>query len=155
MTFSAPAFDLPDEASTTRLARRLAPRLRPGDTILLHGPIGVGKSHFARSLIRARLGNPAEEVPSPTFTIVQTYPDDAGDIWHCDLYRLGSTDELIELGLEEAFATAICLVEWPDRLGTDRPDHALDLHLSISSRGHQAEFRGPDPWAKRLGDLLE
>ena len=103
------------EVDTTRLGAVLARHLRPGDTVLLSGSIGAGKTHFARAFIQARLGR-KEEVPSPTFTLIQTY--DAGDteIWHADLYRLGHPDEVHELGLEEAFETAICLVEWPDRL---------------------------------------
>src|SRR5210317_2389261 len=92
---------LPDEAATATLAARMAPLLAKGDTLLLEGDIGAGKSAFARALIRARLGR-MEDVPSPTFTIVQTYEADDGDIWHCDLYRLTHPDEAFELGLEDA-----------------------------------------------------
>ncbi|MCV2867259.1 tRNA (adenosine(37)-N6)-threonylcarbamoyltransferase complex ATPase subunit type 1 TsaE [Defluviimonas sp. WL0002] len=122
---------LPDAQATEALARRLAPLLRGGDTILLEGDIGAGKTHFARALIRTRLQAIGldEDVPSPTFTIVQTY--DAGDveIWHADLYRLSGADEIWELGLDDAFRTAICLVEWPDRLGPFRPESALSLRF--------------------------
>lgn len=155
MTFTSREIALLDEADTDALAMRIADRLRPGDVVLLHGPIGSGKSHFARTLIRHRLGNPYEEVPSPTFTIVQTYPDPKGDIWHCDLYRLGSNEEIAELGLEEAFAEAICLIEWPDRLGDARPDDALDLRLAATAAGHMAVFHGPDDWKARLSDVLD
>ncbi len=154
MSFRSPEIILPTEEDTDTLAGRIAEALRPGDVVLLHGPIGAGKSHFARALIRQRLGNPVEEVPSPTFTIVQTYPDANGDIWHCDLYRLGNPEELVELGLDEAFDTAICLIEWPDRLGEARPDHALDLWLSAGEGGHRATFAGPDQWDNRLRDAL-
>jgi tRNA threonylcarbamoyladenosine biosynthesis protein TsaE len=155
MTFTSPEIVLEDEAATEALAGRISELLDRGDVILLHGPIGSGKSLFARALIRARLGNPREEVPSPTFTIVQTYPDRGGDIWHCDLYRLGSSDEIAELGLDEALSDAICLIEWPDRLGPERPDGALDLRLWATSAGHKAVFSGPDIWRERLRDAFE
>ena len=97
-----------DEALTACLARVLAALLGPGDSVLLDGPVGAGKTHFARALIRARQGDAAEDVPSPTFTIVQTYEDAAGtEIWHADLYRLIDPAELFELGLEDAMPEAI------------------------------------------------
>ena len=105
-----------DAGLTTAFARALAPELRAGDTLLLDGPVGAGKSHFARALIRARLDNPAEDVPSPTFTLVQTY-DGAPPLWHADLYRLTDPAEVDELGLLDALPDAIALIEWPDRMG--------------------------------------
>lgn len=120
------SFSLPSEQATAAFARRLAPRLKAGDVILLDGQIGAGKTHFARALIQARLAQP-EDVPSPTFTLVQTYDTDGPEIWHSDLYRLTDPDEAEELGLFEAFETAICLVEWPDRLGPLAPETALTL----------------------------
>lgn len=133
---------LPDEAATARLGQWFAPRLGPGDCLLLEGPIGAGKSHFARALIRARLGR-EEDVPSPTFTLVQSY--DAGDaeIWHADLYRLGHPDEAFELGLDEAFAKAITLVEWPDRLGAAAPAGAIRLRLADAGEGRRATVALP------------
>ena len=111
-----------DEALTACLARVLAALLGPGDSLLLDGPVGAGKTHFARALIRARQGDAAEDVPSPTFTIVQTYEDAAGtEIWHADLYRLTDPSELVELGLDEALPTAVTLIEWPDRMGAPPP----------------------------------
>ena len=133
--------DLPEAEATARLGRSLAQLLRPGDTVLLHGPIGAGKSHLARALIRARLGR-MEDVPSPTFTLVQTYPDTAGDIWHADLYRLTHVDEMAELGLEAAFDSGIALIEWPDRLGTLEPAAALHLRLSAKDEGRRATLSG-------------
>jgi tRNA threonylcarbamoyladenosine biosynthesis protein TsaE len=127
------AFTLPDASATTALARWIAPRLGAGDTILLEGPVGAGKSHFARVLIGARrqaAGLAPEDVPSPTFTLVQYYDAGATEIWHADLYRLTHPDEAMELGLSDAFASAICLIEWPDRLGADRPTGALTLTLT-------------------------
>ena len=144
--------DLPLETDTAALAGRIAPILRPGDVILLEGPIGAGKSAFCRALIRARLGR-MEDVPSPTFTLVQTYEDEGGDIWHCDLYRLTHPDDVFELGLEDAFATAICLIEWPDRLGADAPADALRMRFAALDDGHDVTIDAPAAWRTRLGDL--
>ncbi|QPM91497.1 tRNA (adenosine(37)-N6)-threonylcarbamoyltransferase complex ATPase subunit type 1 TsaE [Pseudooceanicola algae] len=110
--------------ATCALAQRLAPLMRPGDVLLLSGGIGAGKTHFARSLIQALLEVP-EDVPSPTFTLVQEYDTTAGPLWHADLYRLSNPLEAVELGLEDAFAEAICLIEWPDRLGDLTPSAGL------------------------------
>ena len=129
---------LPDAAATDRLGAWLADRLRAGDCLLLSGPIGAGKSHLARALIRARLGR-FEDVPSPTFTLVQTYQADV-EIWHADLYRLSHPDEVLELGLDEAFSTAICLIEWPDRLGKLAPKNAVLVTLSTLGEGRQAQL---------------
>jgi tRNA threonylcarbamoyladenosine biosynthesis protein TsaE len=120
---------LPDPDATCRFARAMGAFLRPGDVILLEGGIGAGKTHFARCLIQSLLHVP-EDVPSPTFTLVQEYDTQAGALWHADLYRLGGPDEIIELGLTDAFETAICLVEWPDRLGDLRPETALTLQFA-------------------------
>ncbi len=132
---------LPSEEATTRLGALLAGLLRPGDTVLLDGPIGAGKTHLARALIQTRLGH-AEDVPSPTFTLIQTYETPEAEIWHADLYRLTHPDEARELGLEAAFDTAICLVEWPDRLGAQLPPDALRLTLHAEGEGRQAVFTG-------------
>ena len=128
--------DLPDEDATGRLAARLAEILCPGDVLLLSGPIGAGKTAFARALIRAAMSNPAEDVPSPTFTLVQTYQADV-EIWHADLYRLTHPDEVLELGLDTAFDTGICLIEWPDRLGKHAPPHALRLRFQQDGDGRR------------------
>lgn len=124
---------LSSDTATAALAARLAARVGPGDTILLTGPIGAGKTHFARALIQARLAAAGigEDVPSPTFTLVQTYSDGETEIWHADLYRLTSADEIVELGLEEAFGTAVVLVEWPDRLGDLAPPSALSVGFEM------------------------
>jgi len=145
-------FSLPNEEATNALAARVAPYLTVGDTLLLEGDIGAGKSAFARALIRARLGR-MEDVPSPTFTLVQTYEDDAGDLWHCDLYRLTHPDDALELGLDEAFETAICLIEWPDRLGDAVPDATLTLAFEAREDQHHVTISGPDLWADRLRGL--
>jgi tRNA threonylcarbamoyl adenosine modification protein YjeE len=121
--------DGPD--ATAALAAAIAPLCRAGDVIALWGGIGAGKSHFARALISARLAAAGriEDIPSPTFTLVQSYDADGIEIWHSDLYRLTSADDVLELGLEDAFDHALCLIEWPDRLGADLPDRALHLRL--------------------------
>lgn len=130
---------LPSEDATDSLGRLLAKHLRPGDTVLLSGPVGAGKSHLSRAIVRARL-NRMEDVPSPTFTLVQTYEDASGDIWHADLYRLSHPDEVLELGLDDAMTTAICLIEWPDRLGAHLPDNPIRLTLTPEGDGRRAAF---------------
>ncbi|MGR3661100.1 MAG: tRNA (adenosine(37)-N6)-threonylcarbamoyltransferase complex ATPase subunit type 1 TsaE [Paracoccaceae bacterium] len=121
--------------STARLATRIAPVLRGGDVLLLEGEIGAGKTHFARALIQTRLNavGLSEDVPSPTFTLVQTYDDGISEIWHADLYRLLAPQEIIELGLEDAFAAEICLVEWPENLGPFRPETALTIRFDVGA----------------------
>ena len=142
---------LPDPDATTRLARSLAPLLRAGDCLLLDGQIGAGKTHFARALIQWFT---AEDVPSPTFTLVQTYDAPAFEIWHADLYRLSHPDEAIELGLTEAFETALCLVEWPGKLGGDAPKQALTLRFSPLQEGREVQFTShDDTWKTRLRAL--
>lgn len=133
---------LPDDTDTARLGRVLADALAPGDTVLLNGPIGAGKTHLARALIRHRLGRD-EDIPSPTFTLVQTYETPEADIWHADLYRLSGPDEIAELGLEDAFARAICLIEWPERLGDLAPAGALSLTLASEGDGRRAHLSAP------------
>lgn len=120
---------LPDEAATTALAARTARLARPGDAILLDGPLGAGKSAFARAFLRAASGDPALEVPSPSFTLVQTYDLPLGPAHHLDLYRLDGPGALTELGWEEA-REGIVLVEWPDRLGPLAPADALRITLA-------------------------
>lgn len=146
---SALRFDLPDEAATEDLGRWLAFRLGAGDVLLLSGPVGAGKTHLARSIIQARLGR-AEDVPSPSFTLVQVYQAADLEIWHADLYRLHGAAECEELGLIEAFDSALCLVEWPDRLASLRPAKALDLTLSLAGEGRSAVLSGPRERLERL-----
>ncbi len=129
---------------TAELAQAVSSVLTVGDVLLLEGPLGAGKSHFARHAIQTRLGR-AEDVPSPTFTLVQVYETPGLEIWHCDLYRLSDPDGAIELGLEEAFETAACLIEWPSRLGDLRPADAVTLQLAMGpgDEGREAAFSGP------------
>ncbi|WP_181164465.1 tRNA (adenosine(37)-N6)-threonylcarbamoyltransferase complex ATPase subunit type 1 TsaE [Amaricoccus solimangrovi] len=129
--------DLPDPDATEALARALAPRLGAGDLVALSGGLGAGKSLFARALIAHRLAalGRAEDIPSPSFTLVQTYDLGPVELWHADLYRLGTVDEIAELGLEEAFGSAICLVEWAERLGPALPARRIDLRLDFALEG--------------------
>lgn len=151
---------LTSEDATRALAARLAAVFRAGDTVLLDGPIGAGKTAFARALIhalQARAGAPPEDVPSPTFTLVQTYRAGTLEIWHADLYRLGHPEEVIELGLDAAFGQALCLVEWPDRLGDLAPPDALRLGFAPGD-GDETRvvcFAFTDPaWGARLAAVL-
>lgn len=130
---------LPSEDATATLGALLAQYLQAGDTVLLEGDIGAGKTHLCRSLIQHRLGR-LEDVPSPTFTLIQTYETDGCDIWHADLYRLSDPEEVRELGLVSAFETEICLVEWPDRLGDLAPKDAIHLRLRPEGEGRRADL---------------
>lgn len=121
-------FNVANEAETESLAGRLAAILRGGDVVFLHGDLGAGKTTLARALIRALCDTPGMDVPSPTFTLVQTYDADAGTIWHFDLYRMTTPDDVWELGWEDAMDHGIVLVEWPERLGNRL---APPSHLAI------------------------
>jgi tRNA threonylcarbamoyladenosine biosynthesis protein TsaE len=123
--------DIHSAEETANLARLLSPNLASGDTVLLSGPVGAGKTHFARAFIKSLLVSD-EDVPSPTFTLVQTYDTRCGEVWHADLYRLSEEQEIVELGLSDAMIDAICLIEWPDRLGSYVPDDALHISLTPS-----------------------
>jgi tRNA threonylcarbamoyladenosine biosynthesis protein TsaE len=123
--------------------------LQPGDVVLLHGDLGAGKTTLARGLIRALCD--VEEVPSPTYTLMQHYDTRAGDwLVHADLYRIEDEDELMELGLEDAFDGAICLIEWPDRLGRYLPARRIDLHLKADAGPRIADIAATGDWGDRL-----
>lgn len=132
---------LDDEAATEQLAEQLAARARPGDVLLLSGPLGAGKSSFARAFIRALAGTLALVVPSPTFTLVQNYETPRGMVWHFDFWRLETHAGIAELGWDEAQA-GIVLVEWPERLGPLAPDHALKISLSYATPGRAVVLTG-------------
>ncbi|WP_099825046.1 tRNA (adenosine(37)-N6)-threonylcarbamoyltransferase complex ATPase subunit type 1 TsaE [Oceaniglobus indicus] len=148
--------DTLDPQQTADLAVVLARHLRAGDTLLLDGPIGAGKTHFARALIRAAQGPDGDkDIPSPTFTLVQTYQTPTCDIWHADLYRLTDVQEVMELGLDDAFESAICLIEWPDRLGDLAPAAALRLTLTVQGdTARQIVIEGAADWSARLASVL-
>lgn len=141
---------LPDEDATAALARRVADALRPGDVLCLGGDLGAGKTAFARAAIR-HLSGAEVEVPSPTFTLVQTYATAAGPVWHFDLYRLSGPEEVTELGWDDALAEGITLVEWPDRLGPLLPPDRLEITLgNAGAEARTADVRGCGRWAGRL-----
>ncbi|MDH5748196.1 MAG: tRNA (adenosine(37)-N6)-threonylcarbamoyltransferase complex ATPase subunit type 1 TsaE [Rhodospirillales bacterium] len=148
-----PAFqmELADEAATVALAARLAALARPGDVFALRGGLGAGKTVFARAFIQ-KLGDSPEEVPSPTFTLVQTYETGAGTIYHFDLYRIESPEETDELDLEDAFADGISLIEWPDRMGSRLPAERLEVSLAFAGADTARIVRltGYGGWAERL-----
>ena len=145
---------------TAAIAARLGAGLGAGDVVLLSGPVGAGKSLFARALIQARLAELGrfEDVPSPSFTLVQTYDLDDVTLWHADLYRLGDPQDYVELGLDEAFEDAICVIEWADRLGPLTPPGALHLTLTpgegADTRHLMFHSRNAD-WRARIAALAE
>ncbi|MDO8839251.1 MAG: tRNA (adenosine(37)-N6)-threonylcarbamoyltransferase complex ATPase subunit type 1 TsaE [Parvibaculum sp.] len=151
--------DLPDAAATDRLGAALAPRLAIGDLILLRGDLGAGKTALARALIGAHLAahGLAEDVPSPTFTLVQSYESPALLIAHVDLYRLENTGDLRELGLAELLDEGVAIVEWPERGGPDLLRLAaarLDIDLTlVPEGGRRARLTGSGSWAARLEGL--
>ncbi len=128
------------EAGTIRAAQDLAKILQGPDLLCLHGNLGAGKTVFARALIRMLTGNPALDVPSPTFTLLQTYDTPRGPLSHYDLYRLSSPEDIYELGWEESLAAGITIVEWPNRLGPQMPVRRLDIHLTNAENNPDARI---------------
>ena len=127
---------------TAQLGARLADALKPGDVVCLSGELGAGKTTLARGLIQSRLGE--VEVPSPTYTLVQTYDWGEAELWHCDLYRLEQPDDAYELGLIEAMDEEIVLLEWADRLGNLLPDTAKHVAIAFDGDGRTATLTGFD-----------
>ena len=122
-------FDSPEQ--TAIYAAKLAKNLAPEDIILLSGDVGAGKSYFCRALIQSVLQY-EEDIPSPTFTLVQQYDTEIGELWHADLYRLSDPTEVIELGLLDAIESAIILIEWPDQITDFLPNSALNININTS-----------------------
>jgi len=158
----SPTLDLtlPDEAATAALARRVAACSQAGDVIALYGDLGTGKTVFARAFIGAlapgeQSGGDAEEVPSPTFTLLQCYDREPAPVWHFDLYRIARPEEVYELGFEEALSEAISLIEWPERLGSLLPADRLEVHLAYGETANtrQAVLVGVGSWTARLAGL--
>ncbi|WP_292071120.1 tRNA (adenosine(37)-N6)-threonylcarbamoyltransferase complex ATPase subunit type 1 TsaE [Brevundimonas sp. UBA7534] len=146
---------LPDAEATTRLGQAIAHLLQAGDSVLLYGPLGMGKSTLARGLIRA-LTTPDEDVPSPTFTLVQFYDSDPA-VAHFDLYRLTRPEEAFEIGLDEALDDGCAVIEWPERLGDDPgrflgPDRLI-IEIAEQGEGRVATVSGAGAWDDRLKEL--
>ncbi len=142
-------FVLKDEEATLSLGQAIAQILRPGDFLALHGDLGAGKTTLTRGIIQALLG-PDEEVPSPTYTLVQVYEGPGFPLWHFDLYRLEDPDGVEELGWDET-VEGVALVEWPERAGRHLPQVRLDVLLEIhgDQRRVRLEPKG-EGWQERL-----
>lgn len=125
---------------TAKKAEYLAFLVECGDVILLSGELGAGKTTFARSFIHSYLRKEVH-VQSPTFPLIQVYDQGKCELWHCDFYRLEDPEEILELGLEEAYAKGIVLIEWPERLGTYRPKIYLHLHLTMTANPLERELK--------------
>ena len=163
--------ELSDLQATQRFGGLLARQLMAGDVIALSGALGAGKSVLARAIIQA-VDAEQDEVPSPTFTLVQHYAlADGTPLWHLDLYRIETPQEAMALGLDDAFIDTVCLIEWPDRLQKLLPKTNLSIHLyaddSCDDDAHDsvddskddsgvrfADVTAPPHWADRINDLL-
>lgn len=145
-------FELPGEAGTLALGRALAGRLERGDVVALHGGLGAGKTTLVRGLVQALLGED-EEVPSPTYTLVQTYEGPAFPLWHFDLYRLEDPDGVAELGWDETLE-GVALIEWPERAGRHLPAARLDVFLEIAGDGRRVRLEPKgEGWQERMHDF--
>lgn len=137
-----------NEQATVELAQALAARAVAGDVFALYGTLGMGKSVFARAFIQRLTG--AEEVPSPTFTLVQTYEAPEFEIYHYDLYRLKSPDEIFELDIEEAMYQGVCLIEWPEKMGGYLPRKAIRITVAPQDNGRLISFEAAEDILRRL-----
>ena len=139
---------------TRRLAALIAARLKPGDVVTLRGDLGTGKSELARALIRTLMQEDIN-VPSPTFTLVQTYDTPKGELWHFDFYRIEDPEEADELGLDEALSQHMVVMEWPEKLGKRSFKNQLDIHLSISpvDLERHATVEGDGKWGSFVKGL--
>ena len=137
---------LSDDVATTSLGGLLAGHLKPGNCLALHGDLGAGKTALARSVIQALQDDP-EDVPSPTFALVQDYDSRIGPIFHFDLYRVSGPDDLIELGFDDALADGLTLIEWPDRAGAALPTDALIIDFKVTDNGGRLlQLKGHQSW---------
>jgi tRNA threonylcarbamoyl adenosine modification protein YjeE len=142
---------LGDLAATDALGARIAASIRLGDAVALQGELGAGKTTLARAILRA-LGV-SEAVPSPTFTLVQSYETTRLTVRHFDLYRIVDSAELDELGIDEALDEGAALIEWPERAGTRLPDDTLHVALTANAQGRRAHIRGPQRWANAFAGM--
>ena len=142
---------LPNTEATVKAGAAMAALVKAGDCLLLEGDLGMGKTTFARGLVGAYAG--VDEVPSPTFTLMQTYDGAQGELIHCDLYRVEDESELEELGFDELIETVIALIEWPDRLGSYRPQDYLVVTLKAKGEGRVLSLLAHGAWEGRLDDI--
>ena len=147
-------FDLPDPDATARLGAALARALRVGEAVCLTGPLGAGKSVLARGAI-FELSPGERDAPSPTFTLVQTYPNPRLSLAHLDLYRLASAEEAYELGLEDALRDGAAVIEWAERLGADLPQDRVEVVIAHTDdlNGRRADLTGHGAWKGRALEL--
>lgn len=143
---------LADADATVALGLRLGARLARGETVCLYGNLGAGKTTLARGVIAAWTGEQVD-VPSPSYTLVQGYEGERGELWHVDLYRLERAYEAWELGLEEAFVTAACIVEWPERLEGTLPQDRLDVEITPRNGGRAAHLTAHGAWRTKLATI--
>ena len=143
---------LPDEATTLALAGQVAALAHAGDTVALWGDLGSGKTVFARGFVTALTGE--KDVPSPTFSLVQTYQAEGFVVSHFDFYRLDGADDVRELGFDDAVADGVVLVEWPERLGNDLPDDRIDIRFRlVAAGGRFVRLEPHGSWVERLEAL--
>jgi len=139
----------PDD--TLALGARLAAVLKVGDVIALTGALGAGKTTVSRGLIQAISGD--IEVPSPTYTLLQTYPADGFDVYHFDFYRLEKPEDSLELGLDDALDYGASLMEWPERLGRYLPEDNLSVNITFRGEGRLATLTAGPSWKVRLNEF--
>jgi len=139
------SYNVTDKGAMLALGAKIAKVLHPGDVVALRGDLGAGKTTLARGIIRALTDE--QNIPSPTYTLVQIYEAAAFEIWHCDMYRLERPADSLELGLLDAFEDAVCLIEWPDRLGEYLPETAKGIDITFDGEGRTVTLRG---WENRF-----
>lgn len=143
---------LADADATVALGRRLGAALAVGEAVCLFGNLGAGKTTLARGAIAAWTGEQID-APSPTYTLVQSYEGARGELWHVDLYRLKRAEDAWELGLEEAFASAACVIEWPERLQGTLPQDRLDVEITPEGAGRRACLTARGSWRQKLATI--
>lgn len=144
-------YNISELKETQKLATQIALQAKSGDIFTLKGDLGTGKTAFARYFIRA-CTHPSQEVPSPTFTLVQLYKTAKFPLYHFDLYRLNSSSEVFELGIEEAFFEGVSLIEWPERLGSMRLQNCLSIEFILNEH-RWAVLRADSAWLQRFQAL--
>ena len=140
-----------NEAKMLEFGVNLAKILQAGDCLALTGDLGAGKTTLSRGIVQALSG--PQDVPSPTYTLVQTYAADSFEVWHCDLYRLEQPQDVYELGLLDVMDEIVSLIEWPDRMGELLPDQALTIDIQFDGDGRLISYSGNKDWMKRLENV--